>query len=192
MRVLSRFWRRSHENFAGQFIPASRRIRARVVWSIHWREAGAGGRWPDLSCGRWKRGTGKRRTKFPGWKTHDHRQLNAKWISLKLKGILLRKWIRHWRHFLGGKVTKRKQLLLYRNTLCIRWEMTRLTRRCGCDLCSAELVVHHSIRMPCPWRDAAIWSRDAAADAAAAADDDDDDDDEWLCRGHAVPSFSRT
>jgi len=52
MRVLSRFWRRSHENFAGQFITASRRIRARVVWSIHWREAGAGGRWPDLSCGR--------------------------------------------------------------------------------------------------------------------------------------------
>jgi len=30
-------------------------------------------------------GTGKRRTKFPGWKTHDHRLLNAKWISIKLK-----------------------------------------------------------------------------------------------------------
>jgi len=35
-------------------------------------------------------GTGKRRTKFPGWKTHDHRLLNAKWIglSIKLKGTL--------------------------------------------------------------------------------------------------------
>ena len=32
--------------------------------------------------------TGKRRTKFPGWKTHDHRLLNAKWISIKLKGTL--------------------------------------------------------------------------------------------------------
>ena len=42
-----------------------------------------------------KDGTGKRRTKFPEWKTHDHRLLNAKWISIKLKGILLRKWIRH-------------------------------------------------------------------------------------------------
>jgi len=31
-------------------------------------------------------GIGKRRTKFPGWKTHDHRLLNAKWISIKLKG----------------------------------------------------------------------------------------------------------
>ena len=33
-------------------------------------------------------GTGKRRTKIPGWKTHDHRLLNAKWISIKLKGTL--------------------------------------------------------------------------------------------------------
>jgi len=33
-------------------------------------------------------GTGKRRTKFPGWKTHDLRLLNAKWISIKLKGTL--------------------------------------------------------------------------------------------------------
>ena len=33
-------------------------------------------------------GTGKRRTKFPGWKTHDHRLLNAKWISIKLKRTL--------------------------------------------------------------------------------------------------------
>ena len=32
--------------------------------------------------------TGKRRTKFPGWKTHDHRLLNAKWISIPLKGTL--------------------------------------------------------------------------------------------------------
>ena len=32
--------------------------------------------------------TGKRRTKFPGWKTHDHRLLNAKVISIKLKGTL--------------------------------------------------------------------------------------------------------
>jgi len=33
-------------------------------------------------------GTGKRRTKFPGWRTNDHRLLNAKWISIKLKGTL--------------------------------------------------------------------------------------------------------
>jgi len=33
-------------------------------------------------------GTGKRRNKFPRWKTHDHRLLNAKWISIKLKGTL--------------------------------------------------------------------------------------------------------
>jgi len=32
--------------------------------------------------------TGKRRTKFRGWKTHDHRLWNAKWISIKLKGTL--------------------------------------------------------------------------------------------------------
>ena len=32
--------------------------------------------------------TGKRKTKFPGWKTRDHHLLNAKWISIKLKGTL--------------------------------------------------------------------------------------------------------
>ena len=35
-----------------------------------------------------KDGTGKHRTKFPGWKMHDHRLLNANWISIKLKGTL--------------------------------------------------------------------------------------------------------
>jgi len=33
-------------------------------------------------------GTGKRRTKFPERKMHDHRLLNAKWISIKLKETL--------------------------------------------------------------------------------------------------------
>jgi len=32
--------------------------------------------------------TGKRRTKFLGWKTHDRRLWNAKWISIKTKGTL--------------------------------------------------------------------------------------------------------
>ena len=32
--------------------------------------------------------TGKRRTKFLRWKTHDHRIWNAKWISIKTKGTL--------------------------------------------------------------------------------------------------------
>jgi len=31
---------------------------------------------------------GKRRTKFLGWKTHDRRLWNAKWISIKTKGTL--------------------------------------------------------------------------------------------------------
>ena len=32
--------------------------------------------------------TAKRRTKFLGWKTLDHRLWNAKWISIKTKGTL--------------------------------------------------------------------------------------------------------
>jgi len=35
-----------------------------------------------------KHRTGKHGTKFPGLKTHDHRLLNAKWISVKLKETL--------------------------------------------------------------------------------------------------------
>jgi len=51
-------------------------------------------RWGGLKTRDWKTrdlekyGGGKRRTKFPGWKTHDHHLWNAKWISIKLKGTV--------------------------------------------------------------------------------------------------------
>ena len=63
----------------------SRHIRRhRPTWGTE--NAGLENAGPNRRGGKGR--TGKRMTKFLGWKTHDHRLWNAKWVSIKTKGTL--------------------------------------------------------------------------------------------------------